>query len=83
MKFKVGDVVTVKDWEEMEKEFGVVGKNINCPGTFSHYMKPLCGKSGVVVKCNEDVGYYSLRPMSLKGLRLDWQWDFTDAMLKE
>ncbi len=84
MKFKKGDVVTIRGWEEMEKEFGMDGENINCPGEiFSKYMKPLCGKSAVVERCNEDEQYYNLRPMDVEDLQEDWDWDFTDEMLKE
>ena len=83
MKFKKGDVVRIRGWEEMVKEFGMAGPNINCPGIFSKYMKPLCGKSAVVEECNEKNEYYVLRPMAIEDMAEDWEWDFTDEMLKE
>ena len=43
-KFKVGERVQFKTWEEMEKEFGVnVVGNIRTFYPFSYYMKHLCG----------------------------------------
>ncbi len=82
MKFKKGDVVTIREWDEMAKEFGMDGPNINCSGTFTKYMKPLCGKSAVVEECNEEQEYYVLRPMAIEDMAEDWDWDFTDEMLK-
>ncbi len=83
MKFKKGDAVTIREWDEMEKEFGKVGENINCPGLFSKYMKPLCGKSAIVTDVDEKNGVYSLRPIAVEDMPEDWDWDFTDEMLKE
>lgn len=82
MKFKVGDMVTVRGWEEMEKEFGLAGENIKCAGLFTKYMKELCGKTAIVKECNEDMKYYTLRPMAVEDMELDWDWDFTDDMLE-
>lgn len=84
MKFKKGDVVTVRGWEEMAKEhpveaFGIrVGKEL-----FSKFMKPLCGKSAIVEEVVEGDQVYRLRPMAVEDLKLDWEWDFTDEVLKE
>lgn len=83
MKFKKGDVVTVRGWEEMAKKYPVdnlgirLGNNI-----FSKYMKPLCGKNAIVEEVREDSSVYLLRPMAVEDLNLDWQWDFNDDMLK-
>ncbi len=39
MKYKIGDKVKIKTWEEMEKEYGKRGKNINCAYTFVKEME--------------------------------------------
>ncbi len=40
MKYKVGDKVKIKTWEEMEEEYGLTsGKDINCKQTFVKSMK--------------------------------------------
>lgn len=43
MRYKVGDKVRVRDWDDMVKEFGICGENITIPGCyFIDYMKKYC-----------------------------------------
>lgn len=43
MKYKVGDKVQVRNWDDMVKEFGTNGKDITIPGCyFIDYMKKYC-----------------------------------------
>ena len=47
--FKVGDRVVVRDWDDMEKEYGVDRcGNINKNNQFVERMKPLCGRTATV-----------------------------------
>ena len=39
MKYNVGDKVRIKTWEEMEREFGLDGEDINCYLTFVPEMR--------------------------------------------
>lgn len=49
MKFKVGDRVQFKSWEEMEKEFGLdTYGNIRCASSFTPVMKYLCNTSHTI-----------------------------------
>ena len=44
-KFKVGELVRIRQWDDMEKEFGTRSTgSVNCRCYFSVAMKPLCGK---------------------------------------
>lgn len=43
MRYKVGDKVRVRDWDDMVKEFGIWGENITIPGCyFVELMKKYC-----------------------------------------
>ena len=39
MKYKVGDIIRIKTWEAMEKEYGLKENKIQCELTFSTYME--------------------------------------------
>ena len=42
--FKVGDIVQVRFWEDMEEEFGLNGLgSINCRAGFTKTMRNICG----------------------------------------
>jgi len=55
-RFKVGDEVQFKSWEEMKKEYGVdCFANIATPSSFVTDMKPYCGKVCKIIKvCDYD-----------------------------
>lgn len=43
--FKVGELVRIKQWDDMVKEFGTRATgSVNCKCYFTEGMKPLCGK---------------------------------------
>lgn len=69
-RFKKDDVVRVKKWEEVSKI-----------DAFVVLMKPLCGKPAVILGGDDKA--YTLRPMQVEDMRLDWEWFFTDEMLEE
>lgn len=51
MRYKVGDKVRVRDWDDMVKEFGICGENITIPGCyFVELMKKYCN---CIVTINE------------------------------
>ncbi len=82
MKFKAGDVVTIRGWEEMAEKFPCdENGNLDFKHTvFSKHMKKLCGKVAIVE--NVDEPFYKIRPMAVEDVGLDWEWNFTDDMLK-
>lgn len=49
-KFKVGDRVRIRQWADMEKEFGLdAAGDINCKYWFTHLMRHLCGRTASVI----------------------------------
>lgn len=49
MKFKVGDKVRIRQWDDMEKEFGTdIDGDIDCFPVFSKAMRKLCGKKAKI-----------------------------------
>ena len=49
-KFKAGDRVRIREWADMEKEFGLSGsETINCQFNFTHNMRHLCGRTASVI----------------------------------
>lgn len=72
-KFRVGDKVRVREWNDMLKEFGGNDRTISCACIFVDYMKPLCGKVFTVTEVKAGYSY-----------RLDGEarcWEFSDDML--
>lgn len=69
MKYKVGDKVRIKSWEQMEKQFGLIDDapfmgDIRTPsGTlFRKKMKPLCGTVVEIVGVVEQFKVYDIAP---------------------
>ena len=72
-RFKVGDKVTIRQWEDMEKEYWLdIGWYIPVPKLFTHTMKMYCWNTYTIKNARRD--YYIL----------DWIWyDFSDEMFEE
>lgn len=77
MKYKVGDKVRVRQWDDMAKEFGYDGVNIYIDEYyFVEEMKQYCGKTYEV--CGANLFCYILKT---ENEVLDWS--FTDGMLED
>ena len=51
--FKVGELVRIRQWDDMVKEFGTRSTgSVNCRCLFIKGMKPLCGKYAEIVRLN-------------------------------
>jgi len=78
-EFKVGDRVQFKEWDEMEKEFGLnFWGAIRCHGCFNSDMRHLCGTYATIKKICRD-GTVDLSEFSTKG---DRYWLYHVDMLK-
>ena len=72
-RYKVGDKVRVREWDDMLKECGGNDHAISCVCIFVDCMQPLCGKVFTVTDVRTDFSY-----------KLDgeaWRWAFSDDML--
>lgn len=79
-KFKVGDKVRVRSWEDMKKQYGVNALgSIKTPGdSFNISMKQYCGKVVIinsVIKSFCKQGLYTIKNDKMN-------WTFSDAMFE-
>lgn len=72
-RFKIGDKVRVREWDDMAKEFGSNEVMIFCKCSFINCMKPLCGNVFTVIEERSTVSY------GLDGEASGWL--FSDEML--
>lgn len=85
MKYKVGDKVKVRKWNDMEAEFGInEDGNINTPVfRFTKHMEDYCDKSATIIGNDvDDDGdyYYTLKIDSMDSYEKFFY--FTDEMLE-
>ena len=54
MKYKVGDLVTIRSWEAMKREFGLRGNMIiDTPYGFTPLMRKYCGRQMKIIKVDK------------------------------
>lgn len=71
-KFKVGELVRIRQWDDMVKEFGIKSwGTIMCQCCFTDVMKPLCGKYAEIVRLDKD-GRVDLKFFNCDGLNTSW-----------
>ena len=59
-RYEVGDKVLIRDWDDMEKEFGLFSDGyIRCVPCFTTSMKKFCNKIITVCKVDKDGDYYT------------------------
>lgn len=69
--FKVGELVKIRQWDDMEKEFGTSGSgSVACNLYFTESMKPLCGKYAEIVRLNGSL--VELKFFNCDGLKTGW-----------
>lgn len=72
MKYKIGDKVRIKSWEQMEGEYGLDSAgHINILYSFTDDMRPYCNEILTIDEVDDD----SYRMASV-------EWIFTDKMIK-
>ena len=79
-KFKVGELVRIRQWDDMVKEFGTKATgSVNCKCAFSDCMKPLCGKYAEIE--NLDNGCVELKFFNCDDL--DTSWEYSTDMIEK
>ena len=76
-RYKVGDIVQIRQWDDMVREFGVTAYgNISCRNwCFVREMKKYCGKKLQITHIrNFNDGYY---------LNIENFWTFTSEMFEK
>ena len=80
-KFKVGELVRIRQWDDMVKEFGTNGYgSVDCNYSFTDAMKPLCGKYAEIVRLDKD-GRVGLKLFNCDDLNTNWGYS-TDMIEK-
>ena len=77
--FKVGDLVRVRDWDDMAKEFGFSDLyiNVTCGCVFNPKMKVFCGQEFVITVIEEDSkGFWEIKGHNFNG------WTITPEMIE-
>lgn len=77
-KFKVGDRVQFKTWEEMEKEFKSDSYGILCDNDFTLEMRHLCGTQATIESIDGD-SCVKLKDFTAIG---DIHWNYSTDMIK-
>lgn len=73
-KFKVGELVRIRQWDDMKKEFGInVFGSIDCKCHFTSEMEPLCGKYAEISRLHKD-GLVDLKLFNCEGLYTDYNY---------
>ena len=79
--FKVGELVRIREWDDMLKEFGTIGRGlVPCNYRFLDAMKPLCGKYAEIVSLDKD-GRVALKFFNYDDLNTNWAYS-TDMIEK-
>ena len=80
--FKVGELVRIRQWDDMAKEFGVDDDgSIMCHCNFTEGMRPLCGKYAEIVSLTENGVAVTLKFFNCGGL--DTSWGYSTDMIEK
>ena len=83
MKYKVGDKVKVRLWDDMVKEFGLnKSDNINCELYFLKFIKGYCEKIVTIDQEGIYGNYYTIKEDGIPSLWL-WLDDMFEDVNKE
>lgn len=80
-KYKVGDELKIREWDDMVDEFGITSwGTIRCKNSFNEEMKYLCGSDFTVLKIIGD-DYFSVEKIERTRPDVDY-WHISKDMLE-
>ena len=78
MKYKVGDMVQIRQWDDMEREFGIKRGNIDCCFSFVPEMREFCGRKMKIISFGRDpLGEMNFALANGRG------WSFSEDMFEK
>lgn len=82
MKFKVGDVCQIREWDDMEREFGISPDgSIKADAGFVSGMRGLCGKKFIIESAYPGGGRHGSGTYTSVN-RVERSWHISGDMLK-
>ena len=84
-KFKIGDKIVFKSWEQMEKQYGLdIFGNIHTSQTFVKDMKYLCGVKAIITNFTNNRVYLEFDPTEKEVIKENEQysWYYDKQMIK-
>lgn len=85
MKFKIGDEVVFKSWEEMEKQYGLDDDGqIPTKFTFIKDMRCLCGTKAIIKNLTNNRIYLEFDPAEKEAIKENEKhfWSYDTQMIK-
>ena len=78
--FKVGELVRIRQWDDMLKEFGTIGRGlVPCTFYFTVDMKPLCGKYAEITRLDGSLVELKFFNCEKEGKR----WSYSTDMIEK
>ena len=79
--FNVGDIVVIREWDEMAAEYGYnrLG-SIDCTCSFTRAMQHLCGEIATISEIGTGKGIHLEFMHKKQGL--DYDWNFSTDMIR-
>ena len=53
IQYEIGDIVIIREWDDMADEFGTTDGDIQCEYVFTHDMRHLCGNAYRIISATK------------------------------
>ena len=79
-KFEIGDILRIRQWDDMADEFGIIGDTIECKFGFTPAMRYLCGQKFTVKEIYD--GEFQSEEGIENDTHSDDYWSISEDMLE-